>query len=129
MSVYFGDWSAFAGMVADFEGCSYDEDKLAEAMKADRWQGLDVLFAAYTYESYEGDAFVLFRKNGELYEVNGGHCSCYGLSERGYSGETPDQWEPEATTKEAILRRLDEGGKYGIFGQFEVEIRAALEAV
>ena len=38
-------------------------------------------------------------KNGQLYEVNGGHCSCYGLE---------DQWHPEETNLEAIKFRLDE---------------------
>jgi len=61
---------------------------------------IEILLAAYTYESYEGDAFVLFRQNGKLYEVNGGHCSCYGLE---------GQWDPEETTKEALLHRINEG--------------------
>jgi hypothetical protein len=125
-TVYFGDWMSFEDMVSDFEGCYCDEEKLAEALKAERWQGLEVLFAAYEYVDYEGDAFVLFRKDGELYEVNGGHCSCYGLSERSISGEKPDQWEPEATTKEAVLHRM-EASDYGILGRYKDEIRAALQ--
>lgn len=122
---YFGNWHSFDDMVRDFEG-TYNEEKLAAAKLAERWQRLEVLFAAYTYEDYEGDAFVLFRKDGKLYEVNGSHCSCYGLSERGYSGETPDQWEPEETTQDALKHRLDEGGTYGVFRHFKDEIRAAV---
>lgn len=148
-NVYFGDWKSFGGMVRDFEGIDGDEEdfgevrpelyrneamwrenkeKFAEAMKADRWQGLEVLFAAYTYQDYEGDAFVLFRKDGKLYEVNGSHCSCHGLSSQSYYGDDVSQWEPEETTKEAILHRLDEGSDYGIFGTFKDQIHAAVEA-
>jgi len=56
-----------------------------------------VVLAEYTYEDYSGSAWVVFvGTDGVLYEVNGGHCSCFGLE---------DQWEPEATSAEAILAR------------------------
>ena len=54
----------------------------------------DILFADYHTPPYEGYAFVLFKKDGKLYEVNGSHCSCHGLSEESYSGG-PTQWQPE----------------------------------
>jgi hypothetical protein len=46
------------------------------------------LYAEYTYENYDGSAFVLYvdRRDMQLYAVYGGHCSCYGLE---------DQWDPE----------------------------------
>lgn len=89
-------------MVSDFhQGWSLDEEKLAEVMQEDRWKSIDeVLLASYTYEDYSGDAFVLFRKGDKLYEVNGGHCSCYGLE---------GQWEPEETNVEALRHRLEKG--------------------
>ncbi len=59
-----------------------------------------ILLACYTYENYSGSAFVLFEKEGKLYEVNGGHCSCNGLE---------DQWTPEETTWEALKHRYDNG--------------------
>lgn len=125
--VYFGDWekSGFLGMVRDFEGYRGGKEP-SEQAKAERWQNMEVLFAAYTYEDYEGDAFVLFKRDGKLYEVNGGHCSCYGLSESGINGDAPDQWEPEETTAEAIKTRLRDGRS--IFGVFRNEIESALEA-
>jgi len=55
-----------------------------------------ILYADYTYESYSGSAFVLYEQDGKLYEVNGSHCSCYGLE---------GQWEPEETTWAAIAMR------------------------
>lgn len=61
--------------------------------------GLEILHAHYDCENYEGNAFVLYRKDGKLYEVNASHCSCYGLEQ---------QWDPEETTVEAVsLRSFD----------------------
>lgn len=58
----------------------------------------DVLFAYYTYEFYEGESLVILKSktDGNLYEVNGSHCSCYGLE---------GQWEPEQTTVDALMKR------------------------
>ena len=67
--------------------------------------GCDILFAAYEYEDYEGSAFVVFRKDGRLWSVDAGHCSCHGLDEQGYSGDGKTQWEPEATTVKALRMR------------------------
>lgn len=57
----------------------------------------EVLFHEYATGSYDGSAFTLFRdKQGRLMECNGSHCSCMGLE---------DQWKPEPTFKEALLKR------------------------
>lgn len=56
----------------------------------------DILLATYEYEHYSGSAFVLFERDGKLFEVHGSHCSCYGLE---------GQWEPEETTWAAIAMR------------------------
>lgn len=92
--MFLNDWSdsGFNGMCIDFQidrGCL---------------EGATILLASYTYENYTGEAFVLFEKDGLLFEVDGSHCSCYGLE---------GQWDPEETTKEALLVRdwyHDEGG-------------------
>lgn len=60
----------------------------------------DIFLADYTYESYSGSAFVLFRKEGKLYEVHGSHCSCYGLE---------NQFDPEVTSVEALEHYLEKG--------------------
>ena len=57
--------------------------------------GAEVLYAQYEYGNYSGEAYVLFERNGSLYEVFAAHCSCYGLE---------DQWDPEQVTAEFILR-------------------------
>lgn len=60
-------------------------------------EGATMIYGYYTYEDYSGDAFVLFQRDGKLWEVNGSHCSCYGLE---------DQWGPEETSIAALkLRR------------------------
>jgi hypothetical protein len=62
-------------------------------------QDCEILFAAYEGD-YECEALVVFRRNNKLYEVNGLHCSCYGLE---------GQWEPEETTAEALRHRIEKG--------------------
>lgn len=63
---------------------------------ADALAGAELLAAAYTYEDYSGSAHVLFRRDGKLYEVNGGHCSCWGLE---------DQWAVEEVVPSADAAR------------------------
>lgn len=62
--------------------------------------GGEILFAWYGYGDYDGSAFVLFERDGRLYEVNGGHCSCFGLE---------GQWEPEETSVEVLMHRINNG--------------------
>lgn len=71
--------------------------------------GCEVVIAYKSVGSWgcDSDAFVVFRRDGVLYEVNGSHCSCYGFE---------GQWEPEEVTDvEAICQRADyclAGGGY-----------------
>jgi hypothetical protein len=81
--------------------------------------GAEILFAGYVYESYEGDAFVLFRRDGKFYEVHGGHCSCYGLE---------GQWEPEEITAAALLDRLEKGYGYGVISNHKYQIRDVIRS-
>lgn len=77
-----------------------------------------ILFAWYGDGDYCGQAFVLFERGGQLYEVNAGHCSCYGLE---------GQWDPEKTSVEALHHRLDKGqlGQCEFYtdGVFNVELK------
>jgi hypothetical protein len=113
--MYLNDWknSGEAGMLEDF---GIDKSAL---------EGAHVLLASYTYEDYSGKAFVLYRRDGKLYEVNGGHCSCYGLRDQSYyeEGEGKTQWEPEETSKEALEKRID--NDYTFDGMRD-ELRAVL---
>lgn len=113
---YLNDWSETGrdGMLSDF------------GIGAAALEGAEVLVASYTYEDYSGDAYVLFRRDGKLWEVHGGHCSCYGLSESDYYGDSTTQWQPEETTAEAILARV-ERGTWGEEGKVADHVRAALQ--
>ena len=99
--MFLNDWKdrGLKGMKADF---GIDDAAL---------EGATVLLASYTYENYSGEAFVLFERGGKLYEVNGSHCSCYGLSESSYSysNDTATQWQPEETSVDALQHRLEKG--------------------
>lgn len=83
----------------------------------------DILLASYTYEDYSGSAFVLFKdtRDGKLYEVNGSHCSCYGLE---------GQWEPEETDIASLRHRLKEGdlGR-GYANIFDKELEEVLDSL
>jgi hypothetical protein len=79
-----------------------------------------ILFASYGYENYSGDAYVLFYKNDNLYEVFGSHCSCYGLE---------GQWKPDETSLAALEDRLIKGsfGEDNYSGnEFKAELKQFL---
>lgn len=78
-----------------------------------------ILFATYSYQDYSGDAWVLFEMDGILYEVNGSHCSCYGLE---------GQWEPEVVELKALQHRVTEGnfGKGYSSNEFRDELKIFL---
>ncbi len=71
-------------------------------VKLEELEHVGVLLASYDYENYSGDAFVLYRdtRDGQLYEVHGSHCSCYGLE---------GQWEPEVCDLKSLRHRVYEG--------------------
>ncbi|WP_332274865.1 hypothetical protein [Bacillus velezensis] len=93
--VFLNDWSNKEEVLSDFDGeqWNYDSDK-----KVDR--NINILFASYGQANYSGDAWVLFEKDGELYEVNGSHCSCYGLE---------GQFSPEVVVLAELENRLVNG--------------------
>ncbi len=61
---------------------------------------VEILLASYTRDALCGEAFVLFKQAGQLYEVNASHDSTDGLS---------GQWEPEDTLVAALRYRLEKG--------------------
>lgn len=85
---FYGVWSCKKDVASDF---SIDVKAL---------DGLMILMAYYGQGDYEGQAFVLFKRDDQLWEVNGSHCSCMGLE---------GQWEPEETTVAALQHRLEQG--------------------
>jgi hypothetical protein len=120
MGRYLNNWTDFVDMVGDFfdvyltneeyqaetspwKNSQFWQDnkaKMDKALAYPELQDIEVLLASYGTANYSGDAFVLYRKGGKLYEVHGSHCSCYGLE---------GQWGPEETTIESLRHRLSEG--------------------
>lgn len=90
MQVYRGSWSCIEDVESSFN------------LPAGHLKKLKIIVAAYDYGSggYEGYAFVLFKKDRKFYEVNGSHCSCYGLE---------DQWAPEQVSVAALKYRIANG--------------------
>lgn len=95
--MFLHDWAEDGG---NYNGSGLDGIKADFQIGDKELAGVNIILATYTYEDYSGDAFVLFERGGKLYEVNGSHCSCYGLE---------GQWEPEEVTAAALLHRLDNG--------------------
>ncbi len=88
---YFGNFPDRERVADDFFP-SYEGVPVPEDFPTDE----EILFASYGGGGYDGDAHVLYERDGKLYEVHGSHCSCYGLE---------GQWEPEETSLDALAMR------------------------
>ena len=95
--------SVEAVMSVYFENFDDKEDVIGAFEVHEPLDDANILFAWYEYEDYNGNAYVLFERGGKLFEVHGGHCSCYGLE---------GQWEPEETHWGAIKYQRDHGNSY-----------------
>jgi hypothetical protein len=118
------DWEKNTAIeaVKEFTDETYGRDPMDGVKAEDMVKDMDWLFGSYTYESYSGDAFMLFKKDEKIFEVSGGHCSCYGLE---------GQWKPEETTLETISHRLKIGelGKTSYGNEFANELETFLSEV
>lgn len=101
--VYLHDWSEKIDVIYDFEDLQLAEPERQEKV-VKSYDNINILFASYSYENYSGDAYVLFEKNGKLFEVFGSHCSCYGLE---------GQFDPEEVSLEELNIRLL-NGEFGV---------------
>jgi hypothetical protein len=91
--VFIGDgWSNVSEMAHAFQ------------ISLEEVEGCNFIVADYAYGDYDGSAYVLFEKDGKLYEVSGGHCSCYGLE---------GQWEPAEISVEALRHIMENGTFFG----------------
>lgn len=121
--VYLHRWKEKIDVIGDFEdiymtgeeyrngngngnivGPWWQENKLRMDQAITDYKDINILFASYGQDNYFGDAWVLYEKDGKLYEVNGSHCSCYGLE---------NQWNPE----EVMLKELENRLVNGMFGE------------
>jgi len=83
-----------------FLGGFDNKESVEENFQTKLSDDIEIMLATYNHESYEGSAYVLFKQNGMLFEVNADHCSCYGLE---------GQWEPSEVTKAELMHRLEKG--------------------
>jgi hypothetical protein len=92
----YGNWSTAEEVFKEFEiGQSYNtSEPISDKGK------IEILFATYGYGDYDGEAFVLFRRGGEFFTVQGSHCSCSGLE---------GQWSEVKVTKESLLHEIEKG--------------------
>lgn len=114
---YFGRWSTYEGMVEDFGESPRDG---TTRVPEDMAKPEEVLFASYGGRAYEGDAVVLIRRDGKLYEVHGSHCSCRGLE---------DRWAPAEVTWDALAMRPVSDQACDFLYDHEPEARAAFLAL
>ena len=116
MAIYKGIFEKKEDVLEEFTDRDWSTDQPVGDYNPDL-EGCNILFAYYEQANYEGSAFVLFERDGQLYEVNGGHCSCYGLE---------GQWDPEETSVEALEHRIREGGlgsdNYNDYERFDQEL-------
>jgi len=96
MAIYKGNFECKEDVFMEF---SQGYGELDSDMK-NEMENCKILLAWYGYGDYDGSAFVLFERDGKLYEVNGSHCSCYGLE---------DQWVPEETSVAELRHRIEHG--------------------
>lgn len=97
---YIGRWGDWASMRDEFfeRPYNYERKEYGAADVPDDFPPDEaVLFASYGGGSYEGDALVIFERAGQLFEVSGSHCSCYGLE---------GQWNPSETDRAALALRI-----------------------
>lgn len=98
--VFLNDFTDKKNTLLEFSGERWSYTDEDEELIMKEYEGKNILFASYGNANYSGDAWVLYEENGNLYEVNGSHCSCYGLE---------GQWEPEKVVLEELENRLVNG--------------------
>jgi hypothetical protein len=81
----------------------WEEQKEQMKTAIDAHKGENILFASYGTDNYSGDAWVMFEKDGRLYEVSASHCSCYGCE---------GQWEPTEIVLSELQNRLSVENDY-----------------
>lgn len=78
----------------------------------------EILVASYVREDWSGQAIVIYREGGELFIVEGSHCSCYGLE---------DQWNPDRIDLAYIDYRTRNGNWFWSYPGYNAEFIQALK--
>lgn len=80
----------------DFQ--SIDDIKKEFEITDEDLQGVEILYAVYRIDSYEGESLILFKKDDKLFIVDASHCSCHGLE---------GGWCPIETNEEVLKKEID----------------------
>jgi len=105
--MYYGEFDDKDDVFREFQVSAQDQ------------RGVHIIMASYECESYDGQAMVIFIRDGKFWLVTGGHCSCYGLE---------DQWSPEQLTVEE-LRHYGEKSQGGYFQGLNAEMLKIVDKV
>lgn len=87
-------------LLNEWTGVSLDDILHRFGLSFSELGGTEVLLASYSRDPLGGEAFLLIRKGGRLFEINASHDS---------SGDMRGQWEPEETMSEALTYRMTFG--------------------
>jgi hypothetical protein len=111
--IFLNSWSNKLEVIMDFTDFCYNKN---EDDLLNEWKDINILFASYGCANYSGDAWVLIEQDGKLLEVNGNHCSCFGLE---------NQWQPEECNLQVLEMRL-KGESFGLDDWSENNFRKEL---
>ena len=82
---------------------SWERGDIANHFQTDIGPEPKFVYAVYSTPAYSGSATILFKRGRYWYEVEGGHCSCYGLE---------DQWRPQKINPNDHLKAVKNGKCY-----------------
>lgn len=98
--MFFGAFASKEDIATEFSG--YEAEETYKSILAELGAA-EIICASYDNGGYEGEAYVVYAKDGELYTVSGSHCSCHGLE---------GQWTPCESDWEIILANASQGSYF-----------------
>ena len=76
---------------------------------------IEIIVASYDGDEYNASAGFVFRSDGKLWEVQAGHCSCYGFE---------GQWQPtEVTPAYLASDKASSPGFWNLYGEASKEAK------
>ena len=84
----------------DWKDFNTEKLEVVFGLEKDELKDIEILLASYKESDDSGYAFILLRSDQKLYEVNASHDSAIDFQ---------DQWQPEETSIEVLLHRLNIG--------------------
>lgn len=91
MVVYIDEFKCNQDIADQFSNSEEEKDFIQYLLDSS-----EVLLAWYGGGAWDGEAMVIYKSKGKLYEVTGSHCSCYGLE---------GQWDPVEVSYKTLAMR------------------------